>query len=72
MQEYVSTFGPSVICVTETWANADSNLELTGYCIYRKDRINRAGGGVCIHVRDSLIFKEIDMETEVESVWCLV
>ena len=49
----------SVLGVSETWLDdtiRDSDLEIPGYNIIRKDR-NRHGGGVAIYVEDNLYFK---------------
>ena len=38
-----------IIGITESWANidiTDAELGLTGYVMFRKDRIGRRGGGV--------------------------
>ena len=38
-----------LIGITESWANidiTDAELGLTGYVMFRKDRIGRRGGGV--------------------------
>ena len=45
-----------VICVTESWLSQDipdSELVISGYNVFRRDR-NRHGGGIIIFVRDSL------------------
>jgi hypothetical protein len=42
---------PNIIALTETWLNSDiSNnmIALNNYKLFRKDRINGRGGGVCI------------------------
>ena len=44
----VEDINPHMIGVTELWANKDitgAELELTGYVIFRRDRIGRKGGG---------------------------
>ena len=46
-----------VAAVTETWLNksiASSDITVSGYHLYRSDRIGRKGGGLCIFVRDCL------------------
>ena len=42
---------PRIIGITESWANIDityAELRLTGYVMFRRDRIGRRGGGVII------------------------
>ena len=43
-----------IIGITESWANTDityPELGLTGYVMFRKDRIARRGGGVILYVK---------------------
>lgn len=52
-----STYSPSIIAITETWLNeevSDGLLSIPSYSIYRSDRKERLGGGVCAFVRKSL------------------
>ena len=59
---FVKEHDPDVIMGTESWLSADicdAEVFLTNYVTYRKDRIDRAGGGVFICVRDNIIsYKE--------------
>ena len=65
-----------IIGITESWANtdiSDAELGLTGYVMFRKDRIGRRGGGVILYVKESIQTYEIKLEREVhcdEAVWC--
>ena len=48
----------AVLAVTETWLDesvTDSEIELNGYIVHRKDR-NRKGGGVCLFIRSDIAF----------------
>ena len=50
------------ICITETWLDNtvfDSEIQIAGYDIRRKDR-SRHGGGVCIYIRSDLAFNQLD------------
>ena len=43
----VEDIDPHIICITESWANTgitDAELGLTGYAMFRRDRIGRMGG----------------------------
>jgi hypothetical protein len=54
--EVVNEF--DILAITETFLNEQSicNLNLEGYHpIFRKDRVNRVGGGVAAYVSESLI-----------------
>ena len=45
----VQDTNPHIIGVTESWANkdiADAELRLTGYVMFRRDRIGIEGGGL--------------------------
>ena len=43
----VEDIDPHIIGITESWANiiTDAELGLTGYVMFRRDRIGRRGGG---------------------------
>jgi len=52
-----------IAAVTETWLTkniADSDISIPGYSLYRCNRIRRKGGGVCVFIRNSLDFPDID------------
>ena len=67
---------PHIISITESWANTyitDAELGLTGYVMFRRDRIGRRGGGVILYVKESIQVYEIKLESEAdydEAVWC--
>ena len=69
---------PHIIGITESWANTDitdAELGLTGYVMFRRDRIGRRGGGVILYVKDSIQAYEIKLEGEAdydEAVWCKI
>ena len=64
-----------IIGITESWANTDitdAELGLTGYVMFRRDRIGRRGGGVVLYVKESIQAHEIKLEREAdydEAVW---
>ena len=48
---------PHIIGITESWTNidiTDAALGLTGYVMFRKDRIGRRGGGVILYIKESI------------------
>ena len=58
-----------IIGITESWANTDitdAELGLTGYVVFRRDRIERRGGGVIIYVKESIQAYEIKLEREAD------
>ena len=74
----VEEIDPHIIGITESWANTDITdveLGLTGYVMFRRDRIGRRGGGVILYVKESIQAYEIKLESEAdydEAVWCKI
>ena len=74
----VEDIDPHIIGITESWVNtyiSDAELGLTGYVMFRKDRIGRRGGGVILYVKESIQAYEIKLEREAdcdEAVWCRI
>ena len=74
----VEDIDPHIIGITESWANTDityAELGLTGYVMFRRDRIGRRGGGVILYVKESIQADEIKLESEAdynEAVWCKI
>ena len=64
-----------IIGITESWANkdiSDAELGLTGYVMFRKDRLGRRGEGI-LYIKESIQAYEIKLEREAdceEAVWC--
>ena len=59
-----------------SWATpdiSDAELGMTGYVMFRKDRLGRRGGGVVLYIKESIQAYEIQLEKEAEceeAVWC--
>ena len=74
----VEDIDPHIIGITESWANTDitdAELGLTGYVMFRRDRIGRRGGGIILYVKESIQAYEIKLESEAdydEAVWCKI
>ena len=74
----VEDIDPHIIGITESWANidiTDAELGLTGYVMFRKDRIGRRGGGVILYVKESIQAYEIKLERGAdcdEAIWCKI
>ena len=69
----VVEFNAAIVCVTETWLDdslMDSEIELSGYVVQRKDR-ERSGGGVCMYIRSDLAFNpRPELSTDqLETLW---
>ena len=43
-----------------------AELGLTGYVMFRRDRIGRRGGGVILYVKESIQAYEIKLESEAD------
>ena len=69
---------PHIIGITESWANTDitdAELGLTGYVMFRRNRLGRRGGVVILYVKESIQPCEIKLEREAdydEAVWCKI
>ena len=74
----VEDIDPHIIGITESWANTDitdAELGLTGYVIFRRDRIGKRGGGVMLYVKESIQVYKIKLERKAdydEAVWCKI
>lgn len=76
---YIDHHKPDILAITETWgrdALTDNLITPNGYTLFRKDRIDRLGGGVLLLVRDELsphnFFIPEHIERYEDSVWCVV
>uniref|UniRef100_A0A8D0BMQ2 NADH dehydrogenase [ubiquinone] 1 alpha subcomplex subunit 12 n=1 Tax=Salvator merianae TaxID=96440 RepID=A0A8D0BMQ2_SALMN len=63
-----------IIGITETWWDNthDWNTELEGYNLFKKNRLNKRGGGVALYVRKIYTTTEINLSdngSPVETVW---
>ena len=60
----------------ESWATpdiSDAELGMTGYVVFRKDRLGRRGGGGILYIKESIQADEMKFEKEAqceEAVWC--
>ena len=74
----VEDIDPHIIGLTESWANTDitdAELGLTGYVMFRRDRIGRMRRKVILYVKESIQADEIKLESEAdydEAVWCKI
>ena len=69
-----------IVGLSETWANdniSDSELNIPGYSLYRKDRNNKfksKGGGVALYINENLVSRHNDIlpDTECEAIWAKI
>jgi len=59
---------PHVICIEETFLKPGKSLNIPGYDIFRKDRLNAFGGGVATLVKNSISAMQVDTPDGIESV----
>lgn len=58
LRALVLVHNPDVICITESWGNADipdSSYHVAGFNLYRCDRVFGRGGGVLLFVKNKLV-----------------
>ena len=63
----VEDIDPRIIGIIKSWANTyitDVELGLTGYVMFRRDRIGGRGGGVILYVKEYIQAFEIKLERE--------
>ena len=68
----VEDIDPHIIGIIEPDIS-DAELGMTGYVMFRKDRLGRRGGGVILYIKESIQAYEIKLEKEAEceeAVWC--
>ena len=72
----VDDIKPHIIGITESWANndiTDAELGLEGYEMFRKDIIERRGGGVLLYIKETIPAYEVQLQEEAdcnEAIWC--
>ncbi len=67
---------PQIIIICETWWTEASATNIIGYSLFRKDRTDKKGGGVCIFVEESIKSYSIShpklSNKNIEQVWCVI
>ena len=62
----------SCVCLTETWFKdcmSDESVGMSGYCCERKERLERAGGGVACYVAATVAYDRLhDIEDDIHEV----
>ena len=73
----ISSFNPDIAFFTETWLNQsvpDDQININGYQLYRRDRVDRSHGGVCFYVKASIqcmIIPDLQSD-EHEALWAVL
>ena len=61
LREIVENVEFDVLCISESWLRSRTPKDrfvINGFNIFRSDRRNKRGGGVCCYVRDNYIAKK--------------
>jgi hypothetical protein len=64
LSEYARSYKPTIIAITETWANPDipdGIYSIQNYNLFRADRVDKRGGGVMIYILNSIPSSEISL-----------
>jgi exonuclease III len=67
---YVNEKNIDIVCLSETWLKPttdDTKVDIVGYKLYRKDRLDRPSGGVGMYITDRIPNRRAD-EYEVEDI----
>ena len=72
--DLMATSNFDIFAVCESWLNdtvLDSEIAIEGYQVYRKDRSNSIGGGVCVYVKNEYACTVCHylMFNDVEALW---
>ena len=62
LREIIENADFDAVCISESWLKSRTPKDrfiINGYNIFRNDRRNKRGGGVCCYVRDNYIAKKI-------------
>ena len=57
---------PDIICIQETFLKAPKTFEIKGYAAIRKDRIEKAKGGLITFVKEEMSYQEIQGPENIE------
>ena len=74
LQVIVDYYDVSIACITETWFKdymGSESLSLDGFCLERKDRDCRRGGGVACYIRNGVLYNRLcELEDcQLEVLW---
>ena len=64
---------PLFICVQETWCvhgEPDSFYHIDRFSLFRRDRVDRTGGGVCVYVNicQARTIERIELDNDIEAI----
>ena len=68
-EAYIEAHNVDVLVLTETHLKAtvpDSQIDITGFSLFRRDRLNKGGGGVAIYCRSDLRPRVVEARSNLE------
>ena len=73
LRYFIHELKPDVMVITETWLKMVDQIEISGYNSIRKDRENKAGGGIIIFTKKNtvqeVIVKQPNEKDNNEILW---
>ena len=74
LSEVTEKLKPLFVCVQETWCvhgEPDSFYHIDGFSLFRRDRADRIGGGVCIYVNTSQAhtIEQMQLDNDIKAIW---
>ena len=74
LSEVTEKLNPLFICVQQTWCvhgEPDSFYHIIRFSLFRRDRADRIGGGVCVYVNTSQArtIEQIELDNDIEAIW---
>jgi len=66
IKDFLVSKNIDILCINESWLNANQKLKIQNYDILRLDRINERGGGVCILINKKINYQTVSLNTNEE------
>ena len=66
IKDFLVSKNIDILCINESWLNANQKLKIQNYDIIRLDRINERGGGVCIIINKKINYQIVSLNTNEE------
>jgi len=69
LQQILDDCSPDILCLQETFLHPSKTAKLPNFHNppHRKDRTDREGGGVSVHIRNDIPYTAINLNTELEA-----
>jgi len=60
---FIEGYSPTIFAITESKLNSDRDLDnqfiINGYNLFRKDRLNKEGGGTLVYINENFNYEEL-------------